>query len=143
MRERHPPIAVLTIEEAQADLARVASQVREDEARAVEAERLRILRELGTNVRGLDDLIARIRASDLPSHPGGAQVLADAQALRATLYGHIQALAPEEAWFWTEEWQAGEREADAQIAAGQLITFESDEEFDAYLRRLRPDVADL
>ena len=39
-----------------------------------------------------------------------------------------------QAWFWTPEWQAGEREADADIAAGRVIRFDSDEEFLAYLR---------
>ncbi|MDQ3680371.1 MAG: AbrB/MazE/SpoVT family DNA-binding domain-containing protein [Actinomycetota bacterium] len=34
-----------------------------------------------------------------------------------------------QAWFWTPEWQAGEREADAQLAAGSGQTFESGEEF--------------
>jgi AbrB family looped-hinge helix DNA binding protein len=34
-----------------------------------------------------------------------------------------------QAWFWTKEWQAGEREADADLAAGRMETFESDEAF--------------
>jgi AbrB family looped-hinge helix DNA binding protein len=34
-----------------------------------------------------------------------------------------------QAWFWTPEWQAGEREADAELAAGKGETFESGEEF--------------
>lgn len=29
----------------------------------------------------------------------------------------------DQTWFWTEQWQAGEREASAQIAAGELTTF--------------------
>lgn len=40
---------------------------------------------------------------------------------------------PDQEWFWTPEWIAGEREADAQIAAGQGRRFYSDEEFLAYL----------
>jgi 8-oxo-dGTP diphosphatase len=36
---------------------------------------------------------------------------------------------PEQAWFWTPEWQAREREADAEIAAGQIEVFETAEEF--------------
>lgn len=36
---------------------------------------------------------------------------------------------PDQAWFWTEEWQAGEREIDARIAAGQTIRHASTEEF--------------
>lgn len=34
-----------------------------------------------------------------------------------------------QAWFWTPEWQAGEREADAELAAGRGEVFESGEEF--------------
>lgn len=40
---------------------------------------------------------------------------------------------PDQAWFWTEEWQKGEREADADIAAGRTTYFESDESFQAAL----------
>lgn len=34
-----------------------------------------------------------------------------------------------QAWYWTPEWQAGEREADDQEAAGLGETFQSGEEF--------------
>src|SRR4051794_17025053 len=48
--------------------------------------------------------------------------------------GHVSVrglrLVPtDQAWFWTEEWQRGEREATAQIAAGRLKTFESGADF--------------
>ena len=32
-----------------------------------------------------------------------------------------------QAWFWTPVWQAGEREADADLAAGRVETFSSGE----------------
>lgn len=32
---------------------------------------------------------------------------------------------PEQMWFWTEEWQAGERRADENFNAGKYQTFES------------------
>lgn len=35
---------------------------------------------------------------------------------------------PEQAWFWTPEWQAGEAEATAQMIAGQGEFFESGED---------------
>ena len=38
-----------------------------------------------------------------------------------------------QAWFWTPEWQAGERTASAEIAAGLTETFGSDDEFLASL----------
>jgi len=48
-----------------------------------------------------------------------------------------------QAWFWTPEWQEGERRADEDIAAGRGIRFESDEDFlaflDANMKRLDAD----
>jgi hypothetical protein len=42
-----------------------------------------------------------------------------------------------QAWFWTEEWQAMEREADQAIAAGETKTFDSVEEFLEELDQLK------
>jgi AbrB family looped-hinge helix DNA binding protein len=39
-----------------------------------------------------------------------------------------------QAWFWATEWQAGEREASADIAAGRTRRFESDEDFISSLK---------
>jgi antitoxin PrlF len=39
----------------------------------------------------------------------------------------------DQAWFWTEEWQAGERQADEDIAAGRTTFFGSTDEFLAAL----------
>lgn len=36
---------------------------------------------------------------------------------------------PEQWWFWTEEWQNGEREADADIREGRTRHIGTDEEF--------------
>jgi AbrB family looped-hinge helix DNA binding protein len=40
-----------------------------------------------------------------------------------------------QAWFWTPEWQAGEREADADLAAGRVETFASGEDLLRALER--------
>lgn len=46
-----------------------------------------------------------------------------------------------QAWFWTPEWQAGEREADADLAAGRVETVGSSEELlDALRARAKPVV---
>lgn len=34
-----------------------------------------------------------------------------------------------QAWFWSPEWQEGEREADADRAAGRTELFETDQDF--------------
>jgi hypothetical protein len=50
--------------------------------------------------------------------PDMAGVLAD--YLQETL-----ATAEDQAWFWTEEWQTGERESEADLAAGRYQTFDT------------------
>lgn len=54
--------------------------------------------------------------------------------------GRLEAreIDPEQAWFWTPEWQEGEREADAELAAGQGTTYYSDEEFLQHLDSVPP-----
>jgi hypothetical protein len=54
-------------------------------------------------------------------------------------FGHRIVLEPKalvdasEAWFWNEDWQAGEREASDDIAADRTRKFASDEDFLASL----------
>jgi hypothetical protein len=49
----------------------------------------------------------------------------------AIMLGEISAgrIDPEQAWYWTREWQAKEREADDDRAAGHVTRFETDEDF--------------
>jgi bifunctional DNA-binding transcriptional regulator/antitoxin component of YhaV-PrlF toxin-antitoxin module len=41
-----------------------------------------------------------------------------------------------QAWFWSPEWQAGEREADTDRASGRVEMFGSDEDFGSALRSI-------
>ena len=41
----------------------------------------------------------------------------------------------DQAWFWTPEWQEGEREVDEHLAAGRTERFDSVDEFLAALDR--------
>lgn len=45
----------------------------------------------------------------------------------------LKMIPADQAWFWTESWQRGEREATADIAAGRVETFKDDEPFLASL----------
>ena len=49
----------------------------------------------------------------------------------AIMLGEISAgrIDPEQAWYWTREWQAKEREADDDRTAGRVTRFETDEDF--------------
>jgi len=40
---------------------------------------------------------------------------------------------PEQAWFWSDCWQAMEREADADIVAGRISRYDSADDFLAEL----------
>ena len=44
-----------------------------------------------------------------------------------------KAIDASQVWFWSQSWQAGEAEATADIAAGRVTTFASDEDFLASL----------
>lgn len=50
--------------------------------------------------------------------------------LRGIIKGPVD---PDQAWFWMPEWQEGEREAEAELAAGHGERYNSDEEFLAAL----------
>ena len=50
----------------------------------------------------------------------------------------MTAIADEEqGWFWSEEWQAGEREAEADIAGGHVYCFDTSAEAILFLRFCR------
>lgn len=46
----------------------------------------------------------------------------------------LKSILADQAWFWTDEWQAGEREANQQAAAGEGVVFADG---DAFLDSLR------
>jgi antitoxin PrlF len=46
---------------------------------------------------------------------------------------------PGQAWYWEADWQAGEREADEDLAAGRSEIFDSDEEFERRLSTVPVD----
>jgi antitoxin PrlF len=58
--------------------------------------------------------------------------------LRGIIEGPID---PDQAWFWTPAWQAGEREADQEIADGGGVVHRSTEEFVAHLESSLADDA--
>ena len=49
----------------------------------------------------------------------------------------VKKIDPDQWWFWTPEWQAGEREADLEIKAGLGKTYESADDLIADLKKLK------
>ena len=47
----------------------------------------------------------------------------------------LKMIPADQAWFWTESWQAGEREASDELANEQVTTFNDGDEFLAALDR--------
>jgi AbrB family looped-hinge helix DNA binding protein len=41
----------------------------------------------------------------------------------------LKMIPADQAWFWTPEWQAGEREASQQIARGLVETYQNSDDF--------------
>jgi len=76
----------------------------------------------------------------LPDDIRKAAHLEDGDLLEAELTPDGILLRPQklidatQAWFWTPAWQAGERQADADRAAGRVESFGSTEEFIDALR---------
>jgi hypothetical protein len=83
--------------------------------------------------RGVMSLPAALRRRFKLDTPGAqVEVQVDEEAQEIRLRPHI-AIPVDQAWFWTPEWQAKEREADEAIARGDTTFFASDEEFMAWL----------
>jgi hypothetical protein len=68
----------------------------------------------------------------------GAEVARQEEQTRATVEGLARVVAGSQAWYWSPDWQEGEREADAELAAGRGMVFDSDADFEQYLAN-RPD----
>lgn len=95
------------------------------------AQRQAAIESTAAMIRDVDALILRVNLVD-----GNTQTTAEADLVRNRLKGlraiawiAMKELNPDQAWFWTEEWQAGERAADRQAAAGEGTRYHSDQEF--------------
>jgi hypothetical protein len=53
------------------------------------------------------------------------EVPADLVDVLAEYLRETMAVAEDQAWFWSADWQAGEREAEADVAAGRVQVFDS------------------
>lgn len=63
------------------------------------------------------------------------EVPADLVDVLAEYLRETMAVVEDQAWFWSEEWQAGEREAEADVAARRVQVFGSMEDLLADLEQ--------
>ena len=85
--------------------------------------------------RGVVTLPAALRRK-LRLEEKGAQVEVVERADGVIELRPYLAIPADEAWFWTPEWQAMEREADEDIKAGRVTRHKSRAEADAFLEAL-------
>lgn len=80
--------------------------------------------------RGVISLPADLRKRHGLSEPGAQLEIAEREDGVIELRPQVPVPA-DQRWFWTERWQAMEREADEDVAAGRVARFDSaDELFD-------------
>ncbi len=77
--------------------------------------------------RGVLSLPADVRRRHGLDRPG-AQVEVVEREDGILLRPHVPVPA-DQAWFWTDRWQRMEREADEDVKAGRVVTFESGDDF--------------
>ena len=79
------------------------------------------------------ELKNRVATGDLSSD------LADTRGgnfAKITVKGRTGVFDPDQAYFWTEEWQRGEREADEDLREGRYCDFDDPEKLLEHLRNL-------
>lgn len=86
--------------------------------------------------RGTVAIPPDIRRRHRLDEPGAQVAVIEREDGVIELHPHVPRPA-DQAWFWTDQWQHGEREVDAHVAAGEITTHESGEAFLAHLADLR------
>jgi hypothetical protein len=95
---------------------------------------------VATLLREVDDLLARFPRAAGSATEDDTALQAVLLQLRNAAFLIMRLVNPDQAWFWTPEWQAGEREVDANQAAGLGTFYGSTEEFIAALDAARADL---
>jgi hypothetical protein len=115
--------------EARTTIASLASDILKLAAKRPAVAQSDSIAVLGRLIRETDDAIAQFHG--YLDDPEIAELATIVRAQRHLLYLLMLDVNSDQAWFWTESWQAGEREVDASIAAGHTTFYASEEELEA------------
>ena len=85
--------------------------------------------------RGLIALPADVRARHGLDEPGAQVEVVERPDGVIELHPHVSVPA-EQAWFWTDRWQAMERKVDEHVSRGEVTVHESTDAFLAFLSAL-------
>ena len=138
-------MATSTLSDVRREAARIDRAIPEIERRAdslrdlqvkTEQARLTLIQETAKILRACDSLIEIVEALPPDNPPEPADLLGSIRARRAQAFEKMNEANPDQAWFWTEEWQAGERAVDRDIAAGIPRESGTGEEFIAALKAM-------
>jgi len=91
------------------------------------------IRHVTRALNAADTLLESFAAEPVGDADDVDELVAFTQALRRLAFLVLAEHNPGQAWFWTPEWQAGERQADEDIRQGRGQVSYSDEEFIAAL----------
>lgn len=138
----------LTIEEAYTRLQRQVADFEdagpEDSVAGLEPNGVACeLQRVAEILRAADDFLTALNSYPRPTSSRLDELHVLTRALRRMAFLVLAQHDPDQAWFWTPEWQAGERQADADKAAGRYTRYFSDEEFLSALRDSRHGIADI
>lgn len=67
----------------------------------------------------------RMRCGDSAQHEHEWQLADEWTHVTCAICNESKDVDPDQAWFWTPEWQAGEREADEELRRGEYEEFDS------------------
>ena len=106
--------------------ARVIERIRQGERPPTDEASIIVVANLIREADNYADIIAAASAEVRAKYQDETIMVS---GLRRTGYLIMVDINPDQAWFWTEEWQAGERESDADEASGRMTFHATTDDF--------------